>query len=49
MNKIITSIILLAVTLALIISSILPVARQIRNTGDSTFEVVKNMNTSIKP
>lgn len=48
MNKIITSIILLALCIALIIGVVIPVCRQIKSTGETSYEAVKNMNTNIK-
>lgn len=49
MNKVIISIILLGLSLALIIGAVIPVSNEIKNTGQTTFDAVKNMNNSIKP
>jgi len=49
MNKIIISIILLGLSLALLLGSVLPVSREIKSTGQTTFDAVKNMNNSIRP
>lgn len=49
MNKVIVSIIMLGISLALIIGAVIPVTVQIKETGQTVFDSVKNMNTSIKP
>lgn len=49
MNKVIVSIILLAISLALIIGAVIPVANEIKTTGQTTFDAIKNVNNSIKP
>jgi len=49
MNRVIVSIILLSISLGLIIGSVLPVATEIKATGQTAFDAVKNMNSSIKP
>lgn len=49
MNKVIVSIVLLSISLALIIGGVLPVATEIKATGQTTFDAVKSMNSSIKP
>lgn len=48
MNKVIMSIILLGLCIALIIAVIVPVCTQIKATGQTSYEAVKNMNTNIK-
>ncbi len=48
MNKIIMSVILLSLSMALIVGAIIPVCTQIKNTGGTAFQSVKNMNTNIK-
>lgn len=41
MNKIIVSIILLGLCLALLIGSVIPVSKEIKATGQTTFDAVK--------
>lgn len=47
MKDIIVKIILLAICVALIVGVIIPVAQQIKDTGQKTYNVVKNLNSNI--
>ena len=49
MKDIIVKIILLAICVALIAGVVIPIAQQVRGTGQKTFEVVKNLNSNISP
>lgn len=47
MKSIIVKIILLAIVVSLIIAVVLPISHQIKDTGQKTFDAVKNLNSNI--
>lgn len=47
MKSIIIKIILFAIGVSLIIAVIIPISKQIKDTGQKTFNVVKNLNSNI--
>jgi hypothetical protein len=47
LKSIIVKIILFAIAVLLIIAVIIPISRQIKDTGQKTFDVVKNLNSNI--
>jgi hypothetical protein len=49
MNKVIFTIVLFAIGIALIISTVIPVSNQIKSTGSTVNAAVKNLNNNIVP
>jgi hypothetical protein len=49
LKDIIVKIILLAICVALIVGVVIPIAQQVRDTGQKAFDVVKNLNSNISP
>ena len=47
MNKVIMTIILFAICVALVVSVIIPIAAEVKIGGDKTFEVVRQTNNNI--
>lgn len=47
MKSIVTKIILFAIAVSLIIAVIIPISKQIKATGQKTFDVVKNLSSNI--
>lgn len=49
MKDILVKIVLLAICVALIAGVVIPLAGQVKETGQKTFDTVKNLNSNITP
>lgn len=49
MKDILIKIILLAICIGLIVGVVIPLAGQVRDTGQKAFDTVKNLNSNIAP
>jgi len=49
MNKVIMTIIFFALCVALVIGVVIPITQQIKDTGQKSFDSVKNMSSNIQP
>ena len=47
MNKVIITIIMFAICMALVVGVVIPMSSQIKDTGQKTQDVVKNLNSNI--
>lgn len=47
MKSVITTIILIAITVVLIIGAILPLANGMKDTGDTAYTIIKDMNNNL--
>jgi hypothetical protein len=47
LKSIIVKIILFAICVSLIIAVVIPISQQIKDTGQKTYDVVKNLNSNI--
>ena len=47
MNKVITTIILFAICVSLVVGVVIPIATEVKAGGEKTYQVVKQTNTNI--
>lgn len=48
MKKVVIAIVLFAICMALVVSTVIPISQQIKDTGQKSFNAVKNTNSNIR-